>query len=292
MSYLILPAGRQGYAGANLDLDAATGLIASLVRLDGTLTDTAVKAITGVTNASPAVITSNGHGFAQDDLLAILNVGGAVGVNQLAKVNSPAANTYQLKTTTGEALDVVTPGVYTSGGVAINLTKCLNRQDWDATEQKTYVIPTTTVVGGIVKPSASITFSAVAAAGGASVHAFLVAKNSGAAATDTGLYFYDGKQQVICNTNAAAAATTILVEPISQAIASGATIVFSNGVVATLTAPAAAGARSLTVSALSGAIPPGHTGEALINVANNLPIIMNGSDIAFSIDATNGLFLA
>lgn len=293
MSLYILPAGRQGYAGANLDMDAASGLLATLLRLDGTLTDTAVKAITSVTNATPAVITSNSHGFANDDIVVVRGVGGSVGVNQLAKVASVAANTFQLKTLTSEALDVGAGGAYTSGGCVINLTKCLNRQDYDgAAIGSNYTITTTTVTNGVVKPSASLTFSAVPDLSGGQVHAHVVAKASGLAATDTGLFFYDGRIQVIVNTNAAISATTILCEPLLAGIASGATIAFSNGIVATLTSGAAAGARSLAVSALSGAIALGHVGEAAINTTPNFPITTNGGDIVVSIDATNGLFIA
>ena len=293
MSSFVLPGGRAGFAGANIDLDAASGLLTTLLRLDGTLTDTAVKAITAVTNATPAVLTSAAHGFANGDTVVIRGVVGAVGVNQLAKVAGQAANTFQLQTLTGESLDIVTPGAYTSGGCIINLTKCLNRQDYDAAQVGTNtIITTTTVVGGVVKPSASITFTAVPDLAGGQVHAHMVAKNAGTAATDTGLFFYDGRIQVICNTNAAAAATAILCEPLQAAVASGATVAFSNGVVATLTAGATIGARTLAVSALSGAIPPGHVGEAAINTTPNLPITTNGGDIVISIDATFGLFVA
>ncbi len=293
MSFAILPGGRAGYAGANLDMDAASGLLATLLRLDGTLTDTAVKAITGVTNATPAVITSTAHGFANGDLVLVRGVGGSVGVNQLAIVAGQTANTFTLKTNTLESLDVSAGGAYTSGGCVINLTKCANRQDYDgAAIGSNYTIPTTTVAAGVVKPSASLTFSAVPDLSGGQVHGHMVAKASGSAATDIGLFFYDGRIQVICTVAAATSATTINVEPLQAGIASGATIVFSNGIVATLTAPATIGARSLAVSALSGGIAIGHHGEAAINTTPNYPITTNGGDIVVSIDATYGLFVA
>lgn len=293
MSSAILPGGRAGYAGANLDMDAASGLLATLLRLDGTLTDTAVKAITGVTNATPAVITSNSHGFSNGDLVLVRGVVGATGVNQLAYAAGVATNTLTLKTPNGENLDIAAGGAYVSGGCIINLTRCANRQDYDgAAVGSNYVIPTTTVVAGVVKPSASLAFTAVPDQAGGQVHAHMVAKNAGSAATDTGLFFYDGKIQVVCNTAAAGAATTLLVEPLQAAIASGAALVFSNGVTATLTAPAAAGARSLAVSALGSGIAAGHVAEAPINTTPNYPITTNGGDITVSIDATNGLFIA
>lgn len=293
MSMYIAPAGRAGYAAANLDMDAASGLLSTLLRLDGTVTDTAVKAITGVTNATPAVITSTSHGFANGDIVVVRGVGGAIGVNQLGKVANQTANTFTLQTMSSETIDVSAGGAYTSGGCVINLTKSLNRADYDgAAIGSTYTIPTTTVTLGVVKPSASLTFSAVPDLSGGQVHAHFVSKASGSAATDTGLFFYDGRIKVTCNTAAATSATTINVEPIMAGIASGAVLVFSNGVSATLTAPATKGARSLAVSALSSGIAIGHEAEAPINTTPNFPITTNGGDIVVSIDATEGLFTA
>lgn len=76
-------------------------------------------AITGVTNASPAVITSNSHGLSNGQCVNIQDVGGATGVNGTNRVvYNVAANTFQVMTvtttTTGSAIN--TPGVYTSGG--------------------------------------------------------------------------------------------------------------------------------------------------------------------------------
>lgn len=296
MSSYVLPGGRAAYAAALTDLDAASGLNASLLELDGTLTDTWVKAITGVTNATPAVITSNAHGGANDDVVLVLNVGGSIGVNQLAKLANVTANTFTLKTLGPEALDVSAGGVYTSGGCVIFLSRIANRADVDGAQISTpYVIATTTVTAGVVKPSASLVWNAVPdLGGGKKVHGFLVCKASGAAATDTAIYWYDGRIKVTANAQAAAAATSINVEPLGAALASGTAIVFSNGVTATLTAGAAKGARTLAVSALAGIIPAGHEGEAAIDPAGNQnwPITPNGGSITQQIDAIEGLFTA
>jgi hypothetical protein len=295
MSFFVLPGGRAAYAAALTDLDAASGLNASLLELDGTLTDTAVKAITGCTNATPGVITSNSHGFANGDIVLVRGVVGSIGMNQLAKVANQTANTFTLQTLGSEALDVAAGGVYTSGGVALNLTKALNRADVDGAQISTpYVIPTTTVALGVVKPSADLLWSSVAdLGGGKQVHGYIVCKASGAAATDTGIFWYDGRVKVTVNTTVATSATAIPVEPLAAPIASGATIVFSNGVTATLTAGAAKGARTLAVSALASGIALGHEGEAAINTGGqNFPVTPNNGSITHSIDAVEGLFTA
>lgn len=296
MSLYVLPNGRAAYASAQADLDAASGLNASLLELDGTLTDTAVKAITGVTNATPGVITSNAHGGANGDIALVLNVGGAIGVNQLGRMANVTTNTFTLQTMGAEALDVAAGGAYTSGGCVVNLTKLLNRADADAAQISTpYVIPTTTVALGVVKPSASLSWASVPdLGGGKKVHAVLICKASGAAATDTGIFFYDGKIKVTVNAAAAGAATAIQVEPLLAALPSGTVIVFSNGVTATLSGAAAKGARSLSVTALASGIAAGHEGEAAFGTpgTDNLPFTPNNGGLTISIDAVEGIFTA
>lgn len=77
----------------------------------------AAQNITGATNASPAVITIAGHGFATGDLVAIYGVGGNTNVNVLGTVNVIDANTF---TITGIIAAAVINGnaAYTSGGTA------------------------------------------------------------------------------------------------------------------------------------------------------------------------------
>lgn len=77
-------------------------------------------AITNVTNASPAVITAAGHGLTTGQRVLQLGVGGATGVNGMARANVIDADNYSLiDIDTG--LPINTPGVYTSGGRSINI---------------------------------------------------------------------------------------------------------------------------------------------------------------------------
>jgi hypothetical protein len=71
-------------------------------------------AITGVTNASPPVVTSNGHPLAVDDVVTIYGVVGATGANGTFRVSAITANTFTLQTLV--AANPSAPGAYTSGG--------------------------------------------------------------------------------------------------------------------------------------------------------------------------------
>lgn len=66
-------------------------------------------AITNATNATPIVITSNGHGLSNNDRVAIAGVGGNTAANGIWSVANVAANTFELEGSTGS-------GAYTAGG--------------------------------------------------------------------------------------------------------------------------------------------------------------------------------
>jgi hypothetical protein len=72
------------------------------------------KTITAASNAAPIVITSNGHGFAANDLVTVQGVGGNVAANGVWMVANPADNTFELFGSVGN-------GVYTSGGEVLDL---------------------------------------------------------------------------------------------------------------------------------------------------------------------------
>jgi len=72
------------------------------------------KTVTGATNASPIVITSNGYGFADGDLVTVQNVGGNTAANGVWVAGNLTANTFELKGSTGN-------GAYTSGGEVVDM---------------------------------------------------------------------------------------------------------------------------------------------------------------------------
>ena len=92
-----------------MDYNAGTPVLALLAWTAG-----ATGSITGATNATPIVITSNAHGLANDDIVSISGVGGNTAANGEFRVAGQTANTFNL-TTLADA-SVAGNGVYTSGG--------------------------------------------------------------------------------------------------------------------------------------------------------------------------------
>ena len=76
------------------------------------------------------------------------------------------------------------------------------------------------------------------------------------------VFISDGRTNVTVSGDAAQNATTLWVDRLEGAIPTGSTIVLSNGVTATLSSGASAGARSLAVNALSAAVAAGTNGDA------------------------------
>lgn len=123
-----------------------------------------------------------------------------------------------------------------------------------------------------------ILYQASAVGGGADV----------AASAQRVILNYDGIVPVTCAANAASGATSIAIDPLMIPLASGSTVVFG-GVTATLTGLAAAGARTLTVSATSGTIAAGVVG--LSSGQGGFPITPTGVDINVTLDnGSNKIF--
>lgn len=78
------------------------------------------KNITGITQATPGVITSNAHGFSNGDWVFISGVGGMTQINgRYYRVENATANTFTLSYTVSTgALDTSGFSAYTSGGTA------------------------------------------------------------------------------------------------------------------------------------------------------------------------------
>jgi hypothetical protein len=66
-------------------------------------------AVTGATNANPIVVTSNGHGLQNGQVVTISGVLGNTNANTTARVANKAANTFELNGVAGNA-------AYISGG--------------------------------------------------------------------------------------------------------------------------------------------------------------------------------
>lgn len=276
MSNRLFDKGRQGFLDGSLDWDTDT--IKSQL-LTG-VADAGVKAITGATNASPIVVTATSHGFANGDIVVVAKVAGNTAANGTWQIANQATNTFELRTVK-DNLASVGNAAYTSGGFAIDVTLADFRDDIDAgaigTDQ---TLGSKTVVNGVAD-AADVSYTALS---GAEVLALILYKSlGGAASADRLAYFMDGKTQVVVAADASSSATTLWVEPLEGAIASGVSFVLSNGVTVTTTSSAAAGARSLAVSALSGACPAGHTADVPTTSAG-MPFTPSGGDVTFQFD--------
>ncbi len=99
---------------------ATDNLKGVLVKLPS-VTSAMVKTISAATNASPTVITSTAHGFANNDRVSISGAVGNTAINGRWKLASVAANTFQL-------VDIITGaavngnGVFSGSCYVVNLT--------------------------------------------------------------------------------------------------------------------------------------------------------------------------
>lgn len=101
----------------------------------------ASKNITGITQASPAVATSNAHGYSNGDDVYIAGVSGMTLVNnRWFKVANVAANTFELTDQqTGSAIDTSGYAAYTSGGTVSRVYEISTPYDADDLEELTHV---------------------------------------------------------------------------------------------------------------------------------------------------------
>lgn len=289
MSSRLFDKGRQYFGSGDADWDADTFNVLPL-KLDGTLTDTAVKAITAITTATPPVCTSTAHGFTNNDIIVVRGAAGMLNANGTFKVGGATTNTFTLLNLDGG--NVVGTGTFSGTACAINLTAAdfVDKIDGAfctgaAALSAAVAIGTKTNVNGLL--------SAAAVSGIAlndTCHAVVIAKNvTNTAASSRPIHFCDGRSLVRVVADASTSATTIFVEPLEGAIASGQTIQMTNGVTVTLSAGAAAGARSLAVNALSGPITAGNHGDALVT-GTGYPITVTSSTFTHTPDPTNGFF--
>lgn len=246
--------------------------------------------IASSTNATPIVITTNAvNAYVTGDVVVI----GGHTVNTAANgtwlITVLSTTTFSLQTKTSVSVNSVGNGVGGATGYVVDLTTATNLSDLNASSVGTDIaIAGASAALGIASCSA-FTFVAVPTQAN-SCKAFVIYKDTGAAGTSKVIYFCDGKTQVVCDTQAAATATAISIEPAKMAIPTATVIVFSNGASATLTSPVVVGDRSLAVSSLAAIVTAGATADVTYTSAG-LPVIPNGGNITVTPDAgTNKLF--
>lgn len=145
-------------------------------------------AITGATNATPIVVTSNSHGLSNGQIVAITGVLGNTAANGKFKVANVAANTFEL-TNADTGANIAGSGAYTSGGRIVNLSTHQYLSDITAGARiaTSGNLASKTVTGGVAD-AADVTFSAVT---GATVEAVVIYKDTGSAATSPLISYAD-----------------------------------------------------------------------------------------------------
>jgi len=267
MSTRLFDKGRENLAGAGNW--ASDSVDASMVNL--AVTDVAIKAITGVTNATPMVVTSTTHGGSNGDIVVIKGVLGNTAANNTWQMGGVTANTYNLLTV-NDAQNSTGNGAYTSGGTGIDLTLAAALTDVDAG----------IINGPIAVAGKSQTLGVLSATNPAftSVTGTASAVIFRDTTTSVPLIFVDGNTLVTCSAPAIATATSIAVEKLAGPIANGTVLIFSNGVSATLTAGANTGDRTLTVSSLANPIAAGHHADVQ-TTGSGLPLTASGGNYTF-----------
>jgi hypothetical protein len=88
----------------------------------------ATKAITGVTNTTPAVVTSAGHGLSNGDVVLGAGVGGSTGVNALMVVTNKATDTFEAYAyvSGGPNTPIAAGGAFSGAGTFIRLGRLAN----------------------------------------------------------------------------------------------------------------------------------------------------------------------
>lgn len=158
---------------------------------------TAVKAITGATNATPISILCTGHGLSSGDLVDIVQVGGNTNANGRFEVAVVDANNFTLKDITTGA-SIAGSGAYTSGGlmVPLSLAALDNLNDITAAAipaagGTSANLASKTVTLGVLD-AADVTLTAVTApSGGATCDGIIFYKDTGTSTTSTLLFLLD-----------------------------------------------------------------------------------------------------
>lgn len=89
----------------------------------GVLTETAQN-ITGITQASPGVVSITGHGYSNGDRLILSGIGGMTQLNgQEVIAQNVAANTFEIQNVYGVNINTTVYDAYTSGGTAAKIVE-------------------------------------------------------------------------------------------------------------------------------------------------------------------------
>ena len=281
--------GRQKFLDGTLLWKPAGGSAFSACLLDGPTVDVGVKLVSTTSGAvSPSTITTTTtHGLAVNDIIYVDGILGNPALNGLWIV-SVVNSTTQVTITRPDGTAVTGSGAYTSGGYLYIIggatgTNCDFYDDFSAAQVggaagKVALSGFTNTNG--VADAADVTFTAIS---GNVIRAVAIIRDSGTDTTSELVALISGKHIVTADAQAAAAATTVTVEPLVAPIPNGTVLTFSNGAAATLSALANAGDRALTVTALAAIITAGSRALAPAT-GSGLPLTPNGGNVNIAWD--------
>ena len=279
MANALFELAREKFLGGDLDWDAQTFKAALL---DLNTAETAVKQIGSSTNATPIVVTSTSHGFANGDIVYIGDHLTNVAANGVWKIANQAANTFELQRPDGT--NSVGSGVGGATGYAVNLGPSTVSDFWNDFDgclvgALSTALANKTKVQGVADAD-DVTFTGVT---GTSVEAVAILRDTGTPTTSEMVALITGRFIVTVAADAASSATTIWVDQPLPATVASQTLVFSNGVTASAVT-GTSGARSLTCTALPGAIANGHR-ALVVASGSGLPVTPNGGNISLAFDS-------
>ena len=294
MSVRLTDLARQRFLGDGATTISWVGDTIKLVplNLDGTLTTNSIKAVTGgITNATPMVVTIAAHGWANGDIVVGRGVVGTTAANNTFSVQNVTTNTFELwtvPTSTQAAQQSSGNGAYVSGGTFVNLTKASFLSDVNGAQNAgstvTAALTGKTATNGVAF-SGNATFTAFP--NGQTLYGFFSYKDTGVAGTSPLVHFGDGKNLVRVSELYTATDTTIACDPLEAGIASGTTLIFTNGTSLVTSAVANQGDTTITVTGAGTGPRAGDTTDATANVTPNIPINGNGGDITIVPDASS-----
>lgn len=279
MANSILESSREKFLGGTLDWD---GMTISAALLDLNTAETAVAQISSSTNATPIVVTATAHGFSNGDIVYIGDHAGNLSGNGVWQITGVSTNTFSL-TDPITGSNAVGSGVGTATGYAVNLGPSSSSgfyNKFGSCQVGSKVNLTGCTITQGVADANDVTFTSVS---GASVEAVMILRDTGNNSTSEAIALITGRHIVTCAATTAASATVIPVERLNAGIASGQALAFSNGATATLSSAAAAGDRTITVSALAATITAGSRALANAN-GSGLPVTPNGGNLVITWD--------
>lgn len=212
-----------------------------------------VALISSSTNASPIVITTTAaHGYTTGDVVVVGGHTTNTAANGTWQVGTTTLTTFQLLTRL-DAVNSTGNGVGGATGWCVDVTTAATIADLGGNGGANGNGTDISLTGQTLATFGIFNASAWTWTGLSATKSWGVALYSSTTSNDL-IAWIDGTQQVYVITQAASSATAIAVGRLANAIANGATLVFSDGSSATLTAQANVGDTSLAVSALAATV--------------------------------------